>query len=235
MTLSTIAFDADDTLWDNEKIFKLTEQRFRDLLTPHCNGENLYDHLLETERKNLSYYGYGIKGFTLSMVETAISISKGKIPASDIQEILNAGRQMHEHPATPYKGAKEVLEILSKDYRIVLITKGDLFDQERKLAQSGLGDFFDAVEIVSEKQAQTYRNIFEKFGDGAARSMMIGNSLKSDVTPALEAGAYGIYIPSEVNWALEAAEKPATYPRFHELASLREVPGLIRQLVSEAP
>ncbi len=234
MTLSTIAFDADDTLWENEKIFKLTEQRFRELLTAHCDTDNLNDHLLETERKNLSYYGYGIKGFTLSMIETAISMTQGTIPASDIQEILNAGRQMHDHPADPFDNAKEVLEVLSRDFRIVLITKGDLFDQERKLAQSGLGEYFDAVEIVAEKHVETYRNIFEKYGDGAERSMMIGNSLKSDVTPALEAGAYGIYIPSEIDWALEAAEKPETHPRFYELSTLTELPNLISQLVNEA-
>lgn len=202
MPLSTIAFDADDTLWENEKIFKLTEERFRSLLSPYCDKDELYDHLLETERKNLSYYGYGIKGFTLSMVETAIKITGGSIPAFEIQEILNAGRAMHDHPAEPFEGAQDVLASLSEDYRIVLITKGDLFDQERKLAQSGLGDYFDAIEIVSEKTEHTYRRIFDQFGDGPSRSMMVGNSLKSDVTPAIKlARQVSIYHPkSNGHW-----------------------------------
>lgn len=230
MPLSTIAFDADDTLWENEKIFKLTEQRFRELLDPHGADDNLFDHLLEIERKNLRYYGYGIKGFTLSMIETAISITGGQVPAPIIQEILNAGREMHEHPAEPMEGVRDVLQNLTNDFRIVLITKGDLFDQERKLAQSGLGDFFDAVEIVSEKTNETYRRIFDQFGEGPMHSMMVGNSLKSDVAPAVQSGAYGVYIPSEIEWALEAAEKPTQADRFFELKSILELPDLIKAL-----
>ena len=231
MVLSTIAFDADDTLWENEKIFKLTEARFRDLLDQQGAADGLFDHLLETERQNLRYYGYGIKGFTLSMIETAIRVTSGTVPASTIQEILNAGREMLDHPADPMPGVQAVLAELANDYRIVLITKGDLFDQERKLAQSGLGDYFSAVEIVSEKTKDTYLRIFEQYGDGAKRSMMVGNSLKSDVIPALKSGAWGVHIPSEIEWAMERADAPDAAPRFHQLDHIQALPALIKKII----
>jgi len=230
MPLSTIAFDADDTLWENEHIFVLTQQRFVDLLKDYGPEDNLYESLLATEWRNLQYYGYGIKGFTLSMIETAIEITRGDVPATVIQEILNAGREMKDHPATPINGVHDVLKALQNDYRIVMITKGDLFDQERKLAQSGLGDFFDAIEIVSDKNEQTYHRIFDQYGDGPSRSMMIGNSLKSDVIPAIDAGAWGIYIPSSFDWAVERAEAPTQSKRFRELKTIKELPNLIENL-----
>lgn len=228
--LSTIAFDADDTLWENEKIFKLTEERFRNLLADYTTEQILSARLLEMERKNLRYYGYGIKGFTLSMVETAIDITNGDVPANVIHEILHAGREMHDHPAAPYPGVHETLQHLSGDFRIVLITKGDLFDQERKLAQSGLGDYFSAVEIVSEKDESTYQRIFQQYGDGPARSMMVGNSLKSDVVPAVKAGAWGVHIPSEIEWAMEKDDAPTHSDRFHKLEYIGELPKLVETL-----
>ncbi len=230
MPLSTIAFDADDTLWENEHIFHLTEQRFRDLLTDHTDVEKLSDNLLAMERKNLSYYGYGIKGFTLSMVETAIEATGGQVPATIIQEILNAGREMQEHPVDPLPHVQNILKELKGQFRLLLITKGDLFDQERKLAQSGLGDFFDAIEIVSEKTTETYQRIFEQYGDGPERSMMIGNSLKSDVLPAISAGSWGVYIPYALTWANELAEHPEDHPKFKQLPHIGELPDLIKSI-----
>ncbi|MBE7638556.1 HAD hydrolase-like protein [Sneathiella sp. P13V-1] len=232
MPISTIAFDADDTLWENEEFFRLTEERFRDLLTEHVDREDIAKDLLETEKRNLRYYGYGIKGFTLSMIETAIEVTGGKIPATIIQEILHAGREMFDHPAVPLSGVRETLQTLHGNYRIVLITKGDLFDQERKLAQSGLGDFFDAVEIVSEKEADTYHRIFDQYGDGPARSTMVGNSMKSDVVPAIEAGAFGVFIPSQITWAMEEAAPPDGHERFHQLSNITQLPDLIEQITS---
>lgn len=230
MSLSTIAFDADDTLWENEHIFHLTEQRFRDLLTDHTDIDQLSDNLLEMERRNLRYYGYGIKGFTLSMIETAIEATGGQIPASTLQEILHAGREMHDHPVDPLPHVEETLKKLSGDFRLIVITKGDLFDQERKLAQSGLGDYFEGVEVVSEKMAGTYQRIFDQYGDGPIRSMMIGNSLKSDIIPALTAGSWGVYIPSTLTWANEEADVPITHPRFKQLAHMGALPDLLKTL-----
>lgn len=228
--LTTIGFDADDTLWQNEQFFRLTEQRFAALLADHAEAEHLTGRLLEAEKRNLGKYGFGIKGFTLSMIETAIEVTEGQVPASVIGDILEAGRVMLDHPVETLPHVEETLEQLAGDYRLVLITKGDLFDQERKLAQSGLGDFFEAVEIVSDKAEATYRRIFERHGDGPARAMMVGNSLKSDVVPAIEAGAWGVYVPHELTWVLEHVDAPSEAPRFRQVVDLR---GL-KEVVAEA-
>ncbi len=228
--LTTIGFDADDTLWQNEQFFKLTQERFAGLLKEHAEPEHIGARLLEAERRNLKHYGYGIKGFTLSMIETALEVTEGRAPASVVQEILGFGREMLAHPVETLPQARETLEKLAGDYRIVLITKGDLFDQERKLAQSGLGELFDAVEIVSEKSAATYERLFARHGDGAARAMMVGNSLRSDVIPAIEAGGWGVFVPHALTWTLEHAEEPAEAPRFRRLAHLGELPSLIEEI-----
>jgi putative hydrolase of the HAD superfamily len=228
--LTTIGFDADDTLWQNEQFFRLTETRFASLLADHASPEAISGHLLEVERRNLQFYGYGIKGFTLSMVETAITLTGGKVPTTVIAEILSAGREMLTHPVEALPHAREALERLSGDYRLVLITKGDLFDQERKLAQSGLGDFFTAVEIVSEKTAATYQTVFSRHGDGAGQSMMVGNSLKSDIVPAIEAGSWGVHVPHELTWALEHSEAPSTSPRFRRVDHLGNLYSLIMEV-----
>ncbi|WP_169542913.1 HAD family hydrolase [Sneathiella aquimaris] len=229
--LSTLAFDADDTLWENEEIFHLTEARFHDLIAQHVDAADLSKTLIATERRNLGYYGYGIKGFTLSMIETAIEVTGGQIPAQDIQEIIQAGREMKDHPTAPLAHVETVLKQLSDDFRLIVITKGDLFDQEQKLAQSGLGDYFDGVEIVSEKSKETYQTIFDQYGDGPKRSMMIGNSLKSDILPALNAGAYGVHIPHSKTWALEHAETPEDSHHFWQLDSISALPALVQKLM----
>jgi putative hydrolase of the HAD superfamily len=231
--LSAIGFDADDTLWHNERFFRLTQERFAELLADHAEQEHIAASLLEAERRNLRHYGFGIKGFTLSMIETAIEITGGKVPASTIGQILEAGREMHSHPVETLPGAADTLETLAGTYKIVLITKGDLFDQERKLAASGLGDFFDAVEIVTDKTASSYEQIFAAHSDGPEKGLMIGNSLKSDVIPALQAGSFGVHIPHELTWELEHADSPDDHPRFHRLSRLDELPDLIRKI--EAP
>lgn len=229
-TLSTIGFDADDTLWQNEQFFRFTEERFKALLASHAEPEGISGRLLEAERRNVQHYGFGIKGFTLSMIETAIEVTEGRVPASVIGEILAAGREMLSHPVETLPHTRETLEALAGRFHIVLITKGDLFDQERKLAQSGLGELFDAVEIVSEKNAATYRRIFSRHGDGPKRSMMVGNSLKSDVVPAIEAGGFGVHVPHDLTWALEHADVPVDSPRFMRLKHLGELPELVAKL-----
>ena len=230
--VSVIGFDADDTLWQNEQYYKLTESHFRGLLSEFAEGDHVSERLLEAEKRNLAHYGFGIKGFTLSMIETALEITEGRAPSSVISEILGIGRDLLSHPVECLPHARDALEALSGKYFLVLITKGDLFDQERKLAQSGLGDYFDAVEIVSDKTATTYRRIFGKHGEGPERSMMIGNSLKSDVVPAIAAGAWGVFVPHELTWVLEHVEKPEEAPRFREIPDLGHVPDLVANLQS---
>lgn len=228
--ITTIGFDADDTLWQNEQFFRLTERRFADLLADHAEPDHLMERLLDAERRLLKLYGFGIKGFTLSMIETAIEVTGGKVPASVISEILEAGREMLVHPVEKLPYAEAALQALAGRYRLVLITKGDLFDQERKIAQSGLADMFDAIEIVSDKSPATYQRIFSRHGHGPEKAMMIGNSLKSDVVPAIEAGSWGVYVPHDLTWVLEHVDTPNANPRFRELAHLGELPDLLRRL-----
>lgn len=228
--VTVIGFDADDTLWQNEQYYKLTEHHFRSLLADYAEGEHVSERLLEAEKRNLAHYGFGIKGFTLSMIETALDITEGRVPSSVISEILAVGRDLLSHPVECLPHARDALEALAGKYFLVLITKGDLFDQERKLAQSGLGDYFDAVEIVSDKNATTYRRIFGKHGEGPERAMMIGNSLKSDIVPAIAAGAWGVFVPHELTWVLEHVEKPEEAPRFREIPDLGHVPDLVAGL-----
>ena len=227
---STIGFDADDTLWQNETFFRMTEQRFTELLSEHGEHHVISAKLLEAERRNLRFYGFGVKGFTLSMIETAVEVTNGQVSAAVIAEILSFGRQMLQNPVETLPGVRETLDQLAGRYRILLITKGDLFDQERKLAQSGLGDYFSAVEIVSDKTPDTYRRIFARHGDGPERAMMVGNSLKSDIVPAIRAGSWGVYVPHELTWVLEHEEAPESDPRFRRIADLGQLPALLSQM-----
>jgi putative hydrolase of the HAD superfamily len=229
-SLTTIGFDADDTLWQNEHFYKLTTDRFAGLLAEYAAPERIAATLLESEKRNLALYGYGIKGFTLSMIETALEVTERRAPASVIAEILSAGREMLRHPVETLPHVRETLQALAGQYRLVMITKGDLFDQERKLAESGLGDFFKGVEIVSEKSATTYTRVFDRFGDGPERAMMVGNSLKSDIVPAIAAGSWGVYIPHALNWVLEHDEEPAASPRFRRLEHVGELSSLLASL-----
>ena len=229
-TPSIIGLDADDTLWQSEQFFKLTEDRFVDLLSEYAEGADLSARLLQAEKRNLQFYGYGIKGFVLSMIETAIDVTHGQVPASIIQEILGAGREMLNHPILPLPQVRETLENLNGIYRLVLITKGDIFDQERKLAQSGLGELFHGIEIVSNKNPETYKRIFDRHGDGPDRAVMVGNSLKSDVVPAIAAGCWGIFIPHELTWVLENVEPPTHHPRFKQLNGFNELYEFITKI-----
>jgi putative hydrolase of the HAD superfamily len=228
--LTTIGFDADDTLWQNETFFRLTHDRFLQALVDHADPSHLNERLAAAERRNLSYYGFGVKGFTLSMIETAVEVTDGRVPASVIGDLIAMGRELLEHPMELLPHARATVTALSGEFRLVLITKGDLLHQERKLAQSGLGDLFHGVEIVSDKTEATYRAAFARHGTGADQAMMVGNSLKSDVIPALQAGAWGVHVPHDLEWAYEAAEAPAGHRRFHVLKDLGDLPALIDQL-----
>jgi putative hydrolase of the HAD superfamily len=225
--LATIAFDADDTLWGHEAYYQLTQTQFALLLSDFVGPDMTEKRLLEAERRNLAVYGYGVKSFTLSMIETAIEVTEGRVDASVIAAILERGRDLLAHPIEPLDGVRETLEALKGRFRMIIITKGDLFDQERKLAQSGLGDCFDAVEIVSEKDAAVYARLFRRHAASAAQCMMVGNSLKSDILPALAAGASGVHVPSSRNWALDHAEAPLDRRGFYQIGAISELPGLI--------
>jgi putative hydrolase of the HAD superfamily len=230
MSIKVLGLDADDTLWHNETIFRLTHRRFNELLANFADADMLEAELAATERRNLDLYGYGAKGFTLSMLETAIKVSSGQVAGNVIGEILAAGREMMAHPIEPLPGVHEALEELSARYRLILITKGDLFHQETKLAASGLGGFFAGIEIVSEKTADIYRRVFTRHGTGPEQAVMAGNSVRSDILPALEAGSYAVLIPYHLVWAHEDAPLPATHPRFKQLTALSELPDWLTQL-----
>jgi putative hydrolase of the HAD superfamily len=228
---SWIGFDADDTLWHNENIFEKVHERYYRLLAKHHDAATVEKALFATEMRNLSLYGYGIKGFTLSAIETAIALTGGKIGTGEISELLGLGREMLDHPVELLDGAPATLDQLSPDYRLLLITKGDLRDQERKLAKSGIADRFSALEIVSEKDAGTYERILARHGIDPKRFVMVGNSVKSDILPVLKLGGYGIHVPYRITWGHEEAEKPSgAEGRLFYAASLLEVPAIVRSL-----
>ncbi|PYE85009.1 HAD family hydrolase [Pseudoroseicyclus aestuarii] len=224
----TVGFDADDTLWQNERFFHLTQARFAELLADYAAPEHLEQRLVAAEMRNVGHYGFGVKGFVLSMIETAIEVTDQKVPASVIAELIAAGQEMLRYEIELMPHAREAVEALAPRADLVLITKGDLIDQERKLAQSGLGEMFGTVEIVSQKTRDTYTRIFAKAD--TPRAMMVGNSLKSDVIPAIEAGAWGVHVPTYPVWHLEQADPPRGNPRFHEIPDLSHLPALFESL-----
>ncbi len=227
---TTIGFDADDTLWHNERFYRLTQDRFAGLLADYTDPDTLSQRLLAAEKRNIAHYGFGIKGFTLSMIETAIEVTGGRIPASVIADLLETGREMLAHPVELLPHARAAVEALAGSHRVVLITKGDLLHQERKLAASGLGELFDAVEIVSDKTPAIYRRIFAAHGTGIGRAVMVGNSMRSDIVPVIEAGGWAVHVPHGAVWEIEHAEAPVAAPRFHVLADLGGLADLVARL-----
>jgi putative hydrolase of the HAD superfamily len=226
-----IGFDADDTLWHNEIIFEKTHERYRALLAHYHDSATVDRTLFATEMRNLELYGYGVKGFTLSAIETAIELTGGKIQAEEIRQLIELGREMLMHPVDLIDGVTETLAALASTHRLWLVTKGDLRDQERKLEKSGLAEYFEGIEIVSEKNEATYDAIFRRHAIPAADFLMVGNSLKSDILPVLELGGAGAYIPYHITWAAERVEDvPAERSRFFHLKTVRELPGVVTRL-----
>ena len=223
--IDTIAFDGDDTLWHNESLFSMTQERFRAMLSHSVDPAALDKRLLEAERANLRFYGYGIKGFVLSMIETAVDLTDGRVSGRDIQSLIDFGKAMLEHPVDLLDGVAEVVEALSSRYRLLLITKGDLFDQESKVARSGLAERFAAVEIVSEKDPDTYRRVLDRHGVDPARFVMVGNSVRSDILPALAIGGHAVHVPYHLTWAHEEAEPPTE--NYRRIDTVRELPPLL--------
>ncbi|KNG94116.1 HAD family hydrolase [Pseudaestuariivita atlantica] len=228
--VTTVGFDADDTLWHNEKFFQLTQARFAELLADHAEPGDLEARLVAAETRNLARYGFGIKGFVLSMIETALDVTGDRVPPAVIRSLIEAGHDMLEHPIELLPEAQAAVERMADTHRILLITKGDLLDQERKLAQSGLGDLFDGVAIVSDKTPDQYTGIFASQGDGADRGLMVGNSMKSDVLPMIVAGGWGVFVPQELAWDFEHADPPADRARYAELDDLSTLPDLVLRL-----
>jgi len=228
VSIEVVAFDGDDTLWHNESIFSITQEKFQALLQEHAPAEHVYERTLEKERANLALYGYGIKSFTLSMIETAIEVTDGRIEANDIKTLLDLGKSMLTHPTELLDGARRAItDAVANGYRVILVTKGDLFDQESKLARSGLGELFESVEIVSEKDERTYRRLLDEHGVEPHRFVMVGNSLKSDILPVLQIGARAVYVPYHVTWALEHADEPDPGDRWTRIEHLDELPAVL--------
>ena len=225
-----MGFDADDTLWHSESHFAVTEQRFRDLLRPWLPPADVAGRLLERERANLEIFGYGVKGFTLSMIETAIEVSEGTLPAAAVQELIRWGKELMSHPVELLDGVAETLAELAGGHRLVLVTKGDLFHQESKVAESGLAPLFDQVEIVSEKSPDTYRRIVAGCGARVEEFVMVGNSLRSDVLPVVEIGARAVHVPYGITWAHEAVELTDDQVSWARIDSLRQLPAVLAGL-----
>jgi len=227
MPVEVVAFDGDDTLWHSETHFTVTHERFCELLAGHADPAELSERMLATERRNLEIFGYGVKGYTLSMIETAIEVSGGSVTAADIQVLLEAGKEMLRHPTELLDDVRLVVEQVSLSHRVVLVTKGDLFHQEAKLAASGLGELFDRIEIVSEKDERTYKRVVDDLGVAPDRFLMVGNSLRSDVLPVVAIGGRAVHVPYVVDWAHEVvdeADLPAEgWWRLDSLAGLADL------------
>ncbi len=231
--ITNIAFDADDTLWHNERIFLSTREKYKALLAKYHDIEWIDQRLDETESRNIQHFGYGIKGFTLSMIETACELSEGRINGLETLQIINFAREMLASPIEILEGVRETIHDLSKQYRLMLITKGDLFDQESKLARSGLGDYFKVVEIVSEKRASTYQDILSKHQINPIEFVMIGNSIRSDILPVIEIGSQAIHIPYETEWFRDrVSEEELTTKDFVSLEKISDVGDWLKKFTA---
>ncbi len=221
--IKVIGFDADDTLWVNETYFRETEERFAELLEGYETKNKVDQELFKMEMENLELYGYGVKGFMLSMIESALDLSNNKIPQETISEILNLGKKMISHPVELLDGVEEVLSRLENKYRLIVLTKGDLLDQERKLEKSGISKYFHHVEVLSDKRESNYSNLLEHLEINVDEFLMIGNSLKSDVLPILNIGAKAVHVPFHTTWAHEMVTDSEQVNNHLKLNSLKDI------------
>lgn len=217
-----VAFDADDTLWVNENYFREAEHAFCHLMMDWLPHEKTADELFKTEMQNLELFGYGAKGFALSLIETAVRISDRKITGRQVQQIIDIVKRLLARPVELLPDVPEVLRTLKEKYTLVLATKGDLLDQQRKIAKSGLAEYFAHTEIMSDKRPQDYVRLLQRLGAGAQEFVMVGNSLKSDVLAPLEAGAYAVYVPYPIIWKHECTPEPQS-PRYYKAEKLRDI------------
>jgi putative hydrolase of the HAD superfamily len=232
--IEVVAFDGDDTLWHSESHFVDAHARFVALVSPYVDGDPsvIDERVVATERANLAIYGYGAKAFTLSLIESAIELTGGRVTGGEISAILDVGKGLLDHPVELLDGVEEVVARLAGDgYRLIVVTKGDLFHQEAKVAGSGLADRFSRVEIVSEKDASTYRRVMGEASVAPENFLMVGNSVRSDILPVIELGAHAAHLPYMYTWELEhVADSDAERMGFHELTSIRQVPELLERL-----
>jgi len=228
--ITEIGFDADDTLWHCENHFFETQARLEAILEHHAPREEVEAKLHDTELTNVRLFGYGIKGFTLSMIETAVQISGGNITGDEVHEILMMGKAMLDAPVELMPNVRTVLASLQDKYRLTLITKGDVLDQTNKIDKSGLGDFFDRIEVVQQKEVANYRDVLDRHGIDAQHFLMIGNSIPSDVLPVLELGGWGVHVPYRHTAVFERHADDPAHDRFRRLESLSELPGLLAEI-----
>lgn len=228
--ITTIGFDADDTLWHSETLFEEYHRRFQALLARHHDPKTVEQALYATEMRNLDLFGYGVKSFALSAIETAIDLTDGKIPAEELRGLIQGAREMLAHPVELLDGAAETLDALANRYRLLVITKGDLRHQERKFARSGISGRVRTCEVVAEKDEATYARVLERNRIDPAQFLMVGNSLRSDILPILALGGHGAHIPYPLIWAHEKVPAPTECPRFHALENLRQLPALLARL-----
>jgi putative hydrolase of the HAD superfamily len=229
--IDVIGFDGDDTLWHNERLFAAAQDRFVELLSHYHDSQWMRDRLFETEKRNLEHFGYGIKAFALSMIETAVQLTEGRVTRHEVLALVNLAKDMLSADTELLDDVRATVTTLAGQYRLMLITKGDLLDQEAKIRRSGLGGCFRDIEVVSDKRRETYARVLGKHSLPPGRFLMVGNSLRSDVWPVLELGAQAVWVPYELTWEHEAAEEPPPgQAGYHRLAGLRELPALLSRL-----
>ncbi|UCC52481.1 MAG: HAD hydrolase-like protein [Anaerolineaceae bacterium] len=226
-----IAFDADDTLWHNERLYVDTQAKFAQLLALYHEPEWINARLYETEMRNLQHFGYGIKGFALSMIETAVELTEGRISGKDVQALIDLAKEMLDADVQLLDMVREVIIQLANNYRLMVITKGDLLDQETKIARSSLGAYFQQIEVVSQKSRERYERLLKKHAVEPSRFLMVGNSLRSDILPVLEIGGYAVHIPYEITWSHEDSNPPPTgQPGYYQLEHMGKLPALLAKL-----
>ena len=226
-----LAFDADDTLWQNERLYVEAQAEFAGLLARYHSPEWIRERLYQAETRNLEHFGYGVKAFALSMIETAVELTEGRISGRDLQTLVDLARGMLHAQVELLEGVPDTLDLLKKKYSLMLLTKGDLFEQENKIARSGLNGCFRYIEVVSNKTGPVYQSTLEKYSVSPGRFMMVGNSLRSDILPVLEIGGHGVYIPHELTWQHEhAAPPPVGQPAYYKLEHFGHLPALLGQI-----
>ena len=233
--IELVGFDGDDTLWHSEGYYQSVHDEFERLVGAYVDlaDVRVHERLLDTEKRNIRLFGYGAKGMTLSMIETAIEITGARISATDVQELLRLGKQVLAHPVDLLPGMREAVTAVARDFQVVLITKGDLFHQEAKVARSGLADLFHRIEIVSEKDTATYQRVLGEFSLAPGQFAMVGNSLRSDIEPVVALGGWGVYMPYHITWAHELeTDLVGEHPRYVEVTSPGEIPAALSRLQS---
>ena len=225
-----IAFDADDTLWHSERLYVRAQAEFAKLLANYRDQTSIYDRLYQTESRNIAHFGFGVKGFALSMIETAVELTDGRVSGNDIQTIINLARDMLDADVELLDGVSETLAALAQSHCLMVITKGDLLDQEKKIERSGLGRFFQRVEIVRDKTSASYARLLAEHSLAPQNFFMVGNSLRSDILPVLELGGRAAYIAYEIMWLHETAEPPVGRPNFYQIEHVRQLPALLQEL-----